>query len=98
MIESKVPQFREKAEGDFKKAIELTPFNPDAYMGLGIYYKQEGLPTKAKKMFKNALSLDSGHIGAQSELEVFETPVKKKKRKKFFSFGARDKKKKETQA
>ena len=98
MIESKVPQFREKAEGDFKKAIELTPFNPDAYMGLGIYYKQEGLPTMAKKMFKNALSLDSGHIGAQSELEVFETPVKKKKRKKFFSFGARDKKKKETQA
>ncbi len=96
MIESKVPQFKEKAEGDFKKAIELTPFNPDAYMGLGIYYKQEGLPIKAQKMFKNALRLDSGHKGAQSELGSFETPQKKKGRKKFFSFGARDKKKKET--
>ncbi|MCK4645518.1 MAG: DnaJ domain-containing protein, partial [Candidatus Aminicenantes bacterium] len=98
MIESKVPQYKKKAEGDFKKAIELTPFNPDAYMGLGIYYKQEGLPIKATKMFKKALSLDSGHKGAQSELGVFETPKKKKRRKKFFSFGARDKKKKETQA
>ncbi len=97
MIESKVPQYKQKAEGDFKKAIELTPFNPETYMGLGMYYKQEGLSFKATKMFKNALSLDSGHKGAQSELGVFEKPEKKKRRKKFFSFGARDKKKKETQ-
>lgn len=96
MIESKVPQYKEKAEGDFKKAIELIPFNPEAYMGLGIYYKQEGLPIKATKMFKNALSLDSEHKGAQSELGVVETPKKRKRRKKFFSFGTRDKKKKET--
>jgi tetratricopeptide (TPR) repeat protein len=98
MIESKVSQFKEKAEEDFKKAIELTPFNTEAFMGLGIYYKQEGLPIKAVKMFKKALSLDPGHKGAQSELGIFETPKKKKGRKKFFFFGARDKKKKETQA
>jgi curved DNA-binding protein CbpA len=98
MIESKVPQFKQKAEDDFKKAIELAPFNPETYMGLGIYYKQEGLPIKATKMFKSALRLDSGHKGAQSELGVFETPEKKKGRKKFFSFGDRDKKKKKTQS
>jgi tetratricopeptide (TPR) repeat protein len=96
MIESKVPQFREKAEGDFKKAIKLTPYNPDAFMGLGMYYKQEGLPIKATKMFNNVLSLDLGHKGAQSELGASEKAEKKKRRKKFFSFGARDKKKKET--
>jgi tetratricopeptide (TPR) repeat protein len=98
MIESKVSQFKEKAEEDFKKAIKLKPFNTEAYMGLGIYYKQEALPIKAAKMFKKALSLDPGHEGAQSELGIFETPKKKKGRKKFFFFGARDKKKKETQA
>ena len=65
-------------------------------MGLGIYYKQEGLSIKATKMFKNVLNLDSEHKGAQRELGVFETPEKKKGRKKFFSFGDRDKKKKKT--
>ena len=47
MAESKIPAYRKKAEEDFLKAISLEPWNPEAYVGLGYLYKNEGLLTKA---------------------------------------------------
>lgn len=82
MVETKIPQFMKKAEDDFKRALELRPYNPEAYVGLGLFYKQEGLQVKAKKMFKKALELDQEHRGARRELSAYEKPKKKKKRLK----------------
>jgi tetratricopeptide (TPR) repeat protein len=96
MTESRVPFFRMKAEQDFLKAIELEPWNPEGFVGLGILYKQEGLLTKARKHLKKALELDSEHEMASKELDEMEGVKKKKGLKDLFSmdlFGSKKKKK-----
>lgn len=74
---SKVPPFHKKAEEDFQKAIKLEPSNPEYYMGLGMYYKEEGFFDKAKKQFKKALEVDPEHHIALRELGLTEKPKKK---------------------
>ncbi len=78
-IEMKIPTFREKAEEDFKKAIDLEPWNADAYAGLGMYYKEEGLSVRAKKMFRKALEIEPEHKVVRKELGLEEEIEKKKK-------------------
>jgi tetratricopeptide (TPR) repeat protein len=65
MAESKVPSYVRKAERDFLRAIELEPWNPEGYVGLGILYKNEGLTTKAVKQFERALEVDPDHAKAR---------------------------------
>jgi len=77
MAKSKVPPFHKKAEEDFQKAIGLEPSNPECYIGLGTYYKGEGLLDKAKKQFKKALEVDPEHKIALKELGLAEKPKKK---------------------
>jgi curved DNA-binding protein CbpA len=74
---SKVPPFHKKAEEDFQKAIDLEPSNPECYMGLGAFYKEEGVLDKAKKQFKKALEVDPEHQIALKELGLTEKPKKK---------------------
>ena len=74
---SKVPPFHKKAEEDFQNAIKLEPSNPECYMGLGAYYKEEGFLDKAKKQFKKALEVDPEHKIALKELGLTEKPSKK---------------------
>lgn len=61
MVESKLPDNGLKAEEDFQKAISLEPWNPEAYVGLGLLYKREGLKIKATHQFKKALEVDPEH-------------------------------------
>ncbi|UCG94412.1 MAG: DnaJ domain-containing protein [Candidatus Aerophobus sp.] len=74
---SKVPPFHKKAEEDFQKAIILEPSNPECYVGLGTYYKEEGFLDKAKKQFKKALEVDPEHKIALKELDLTEKLRKK---------------------
>jgi len=74
---SKVPPFHKKAEEHFQQAIKLEPSNPECYVGLGTYYKEEGLLDKAKKQFKKALEVDPEHQIALKELGLTEKPKKK---------------------
>jgi curved DNA-binding protein CbpA len=74
---SKVPPFHKKAEEDFQKAIDLEPSNPECYMGLGTFYKEEGVLDKAKKQFKKALEVDPEHQIALKELGLTEKSKKK---------------------
>lgn len=78
LTESKLPSLRKKAEDDFLRAIELDPWNPECYVGLGIFYKKEGLKARSTKQFKKALELDPEHAIALRELEEAGM-VKKKK-------------------
>ena len=78
LTESKLPTLHKKAEEDFLKAIELDPWNPECYVGLGIFYKKEGLKARASKHFKQALELDPEHDLALRELEEVGL-IKKKK-------------------
>jgi len=78
LAESKIDGLHKKAEEDFLKAIKLTPWNPEAYAGLGLLYKEEGLSIKARKQFEKALHLDPEHKIACRELGVSEVKKKKK--------------------
>lgn len=69
MTESKIPDLGRKAERDFRRAIEIEPWNPEGYVGLGYLYKREGLALRARKQFEKALEIDSEHKAARQGLE-----------------------------
>ena len=69
MCESKLPPYVQKAEQDFQKAIQMEPWNPEGYVGLGLLYKAEGLQTKAIKQLEKALEADADHASAREALD-----------------------------
>jgi len=85
MTEAKIPAFRKKAEEHFIKATELEPWNPEAYVGLGVLYKEEGLLTKASKQFQKALEIDADHEIARREVAAMGKGEKKGWLKGLFS-------------
>ena len=94
LTETKIPAFRRKAEEHFQKAIELEPWNPEGFVGLGILYRQEGMNLKATKLFQKALEYDSDHETARKELEALSGGQKKTGLKGLFStsiFGSKKK-------
>jgi len=78
LIEAKIQGLHRKAEEDFLKAIKLSPWNPEAYVGLGLLYKNEGLNIKGRKQFEKALRFDPEHKIALRELGVSRVKEKKK--------------------
>ncbi len=95
MCEAKLRAYVKKAEQDFFKAIELEPWNPEGYVGLGMLYKAEGLQTKAVKQFEKAVSTDPDHATAREALADL-TGGKAKGPKGLFNFdlfGSKKKKK-----
>jgi tetratricopeptide (TPR) repeat protein len=92
-IEMKTPAFKRKAEEDFLKAIDLEPWNVEAYISLGNFYKEVGLPVKAAKVFRKVLEMEPDNKVARQELGM-EKP-KKKGIKEFLHMGVLSKKKKE---
>ncbi|MFQ5721610.1 MAG: DnaJ domain-containing protein [Candidatus Aminicenantales bacterium] len=78
LIEAKIDGLHKKAEEDFLRALKLSPWNPEAYVGLGLLYKKEGFRIKSRKQFEKALSLDPEHKIALRELNVSPTKEKKK--------------------
>ncbi len=96
MAEVKVPGYIRKAEEDFLKAINMEPWNPEGYLGLGMLYRREGLQAKALKMFEKAVQADPDHVAAREALEDLSGGGKKKGLKGLFSidlFGTSKKKK-----
>ena len=94
MCESQMPAYVKKAEQDFLKAIQLEPWNPEGYVGLGLLYKNEGLQTKAVKHLEKALEAEPGHSAAREALDEL-TGGSKKGAKGLFKmdlFGSKKKK------
>lgn len=95
MAEAKIPSYLKKAEADFQTAINLEPWNPEAYVGLGCLYKNEGLQIKAIRQFEKALEADPEHAKARQQLRELGGEEKKKGRQGLFSLDfLRSKKKK----
>jgi curved DNA-binding protein CbpA len=68
LVESKIPSRRKQGEKNFLRAIQLEPWNIDAFLGLGLLYKKEGLHVKAQKQFEKVLKIDSDNETALREL------------------------------
>ncbi len=97
MAESRIPAYLRKAETDYQKAITLEPWNPEAFVGLGVLYKEAGLQMKAIRQFEKALEADPDHAKARQELNDLTGKDKKKGLQGLFSMdflGGKDKKKK----
>jgi curved DNA-binding protein CbpA len=77
MCESHLTAYVRKAEQDFLKAIQLEPWNPEGYVGLGLLYKNEGLQTKAVKQLEKALEVEPGHSAAREALDELTGGAKK---------------------
>ncbi len=86
LTESKIPSLEKKAEQDFLKAIELESWNPECYIGLGLFYKQQGFKARAKKQFNKALDIDPLSTVARKELNEISGKEDKKIGKGLFSF------------
>jgi len=94
LTQSKMEMYHRQAEKNFQKAIHLSPWNPESFVGLGIMYKKAGLKVKAEKQFKKALSLDPDHKAARRQLEDLKGKSKKKSLKDLLSmdlFSKKDK-------
>jgi curved DNA-binding protein CbpA len=72
MTQSKLRIYRKEAEKNFIRATKLEPWNAEAFVGLGVLYKKEGLHIKAKKQFERALQIDPDHKIALKELRGSE--------------------------
>ncbi len=68
MTQAKLHIYRKEAEKNFIRATRLEPWNAEAFVGLGVLYKKEGLHIKAKKQFERALQIDPDHKIARREL------------------------------
>lgn len=92
MAQLKIPSLHKKSEENFLKAVALDQWNAEAYVGLGLLYKKEGLVVKARKQLQKALSIDPDHKVALKEMqeagpkkrktwkEIFEADLFKKKK------------------
>ncbi len=68
MTQAKLHNYRKEAEKNFIRATKLEPWNAEAFVGLGVLYRREGLHIKAKKQFERALQIDPDHKIAKREL------------------------------
>ncbi|MDH5744372.1 MAG: tetratricopeptide repeat protein, partial [Candidatus Aminicenantes bacterium] len=68
MTQARLHVYRKEAEKNFVRAIKLEPWNAEAFAGLGLLYKREGLYIKARKQFERALQIDPDHRIAKKEL------------------------------
>ncbi len=90
MTQSKMREYHEKAVKNFKKAIEMSPWQPDGYLGLGILYKREGMKVMAAKYLKKALQCDPDHQATQRELDELDPSKKKRGLKDVFSMDTQE--------
>jgi curved DNA-binding protein CbpA len=66
---SQIPQYRKEAEDYFVKAIDLDPQSPSHYLDLGNFYKEINLPSRARRLFEQALERDPSNEIAKEELK-----------------------------
>jgi tetratricopeptide (TPR) repeat protein len=62
------------AIADFRKAIELDPKNPDAYLWLGVALRKDNKDAEARKALAKALELNPNRVWVKQQLE--KTPAK----------------------
>jgi len=78
MAQAKSKHYKRDAVKSYQRAIKLDSWSPDAYYGLGLLYKKEGMPVMAAKQFKKALNVDPDNRAARKELNLINPDSQKK--------------------
>ncbi len=74
---TKNPRWRKQAEGHFLHVLEVEPYDAECYLELASIYEEKGLPTRAKKMYEQVLTLDPDDPIAREKLLTSDTPTVK---------------------
>ena len=69
LSQSKIPSMVRAAEENFKKVMELEPWNAEPYVAMGILFFNQKLYKRAEGFFRKALSIDPDNKGAKQYLE-----------------------------
>jgi len=73
---------RRSAERNLKRAVEIDPWNSDAFAGLGLLFQEENLVNRAEGFYRKALSINPDHKIARRRLD--EMTGGKTKKRSFF--------------
>ena len=73
---TKNPKWRKQAESHFLRVLEAEPCDEECYLELASIYEENGLPTRAKKMYEQVLALDADHPIATEKLLTNDTKPK----------------------
>jgi tetratricopeptide (TPR) repeat protein len=71
--------YRNEAIENFQKAIELDPWNTNAYLDFGEIYEKMGLPWRASALYAKVLEIDPEHTKARERLAKLEPGKKTEK-------------------
>lgn len=83
LCQSNLEFFKSEAEHNFKKAIELEPWNPEISYSLGLFFRDNNNPKLAEKCFHRTLHLNPNYLKAAKALkEMWEAPKKGDKSRK----------------
>jgi len=82
MAQVHIPSLRRAAERNLQKAVQLDPWNADAFAGLGILFQEENLVHRAEGFFRKALSINPDHKIARKRLGAMNG--QKPKKRSFF--------------
>jgi curved DNA-binding protein CbpA len=83
-----MPALRRMAAANLQKAIDLEPWNVEAYTALGILFLTEGQAKRAEGFFRKTLSINPDHALARKKLtEITGKDPKKKGKRSFFGRG-----------
>lgn len=85
ICQMELPNMRRVAEKNLQKAVELEPYNVDAYAALGLLFVAESQLKRAEGFFRKALSINPDHAVSRKKLN--ELTGKGGKKKKFSLFG-----------
>ncbi|HZE88357.1 MAG TPA: DUF4388 domain-containing protein [Verrucomicrobiae bacterium] len=62
-------RWQRQAEEAYTRATELEPFNAELFVALGVFYRDQGLDSRARKMFEKALEILPSHAVAAKALK-----------------------------
>ncbi len=64
-----LPKFKHIAAANLQKAIDIEPYNVEAYAAMGILFMSENQPKRAEGFFRKVLSINPDHVLARKKLD-----------------------------
>lgn len=86
LCQMNLPTLRRRSADNLQKAIDLEPYNVEAYTAMGILFMAENQPNRAEGFFRKAISINPDHALARKKLAELGDSQSMKKTK-FNIFG-----------
>lgn len=87
LCQMNIPAQKRMAEKNLQKAIELEPWNVEAFSAMGILFLSENQVNRAEGFFRKVLSLNPDHALAKKKLQEIQKEKTDKKKPGFSIFG-----------